>query len=90
MTTTLLRAMMTTTVRAGVMYSPARGLAERQDSRYGDRHRGSREESDEEPYEGASYRARRIRDDRDWDGCRGPAHWPRDCAGGDGGAGFVA
>ena len=47
------------------VYGPARGHAERQDLRYGDRHRDDREESDEEPYEGASYRARRVRDDRD-------------------------
>ena len=72
------------------VYGPARGRAERQDSRYGDRYRDGREDSDEEPYEGASYRARRIRDDRDWDGCRGPAPWRRDGAGGDGGAFFTA
>ena len=72
------------------VYGPARGHAERQEGRYGDRYRDGREESDEEPYEGASYRARRIRDDRDWDGCRGPAPWRRDGAGGDGGAGFAA
>ena len=72
------------------LYGPARGHAERQEGRYGDRYQNGREESDEERYEGASYRARRIRDDRDWDGCRGPAPWRRDGAGGDGGAGFAA
>ena len=71
-------------------YGPARGHAESQDGRYDDRYRDGREDSDEEPYEDASYRARRIRDDRDWDGCRGPALWRRDGAGGDGGAGFAA
>ena len=39
------------------VYGPARGHAERQEGRYGDRYRDGREESDEEPYEGASYRA---------------------------------
>ena len=72
------------------VYGPARSHAERQEGRYGDRYRKSREESDEEPCEGASYRARRIRDGRDWDGCRGPAPWRRDGDGGDGGAGFAA
>ena len=70
------------------LYGPARGHAERQEGRYGDRYPNGREESDEERYEGASYRTRRIRDDRDWDGFRGPAPWRRD--GGDGGAGFAA
>ena len=72
------------------LYGPARGHAERQEGRYGDRYHNGREESDEERYEGPSYRARRIRDDRDWDGCRGPAPWCRDGAGADGGAGFAA
>ena len=72
------------------VYGPARGHAESQDSLYGDRFRDGLEDSDEEPYEGSSYRARRIRDDRDWDGCRGPAPWRRNGAGGDGGAGFAA
>ena len=72
------------------VYGPAHGHAERQDSRYGDRYRDGREESNEEPYEDASYRARRIRDDRDWDGCRDPAPWRGDGTGGDGGAGFAA
>ena len=72
------------------VYGPARGYAERQDSRYGDRYHNGREESDKERYEDASYRARRIRDDRDWDVCRGPAPWRPDGAGGDGGAGFAA
>ena len=71
-------------------YDPARGHAERQDSRYGDRYRDGREDSGDEPYEGGSYRARRIRDDRDWNGCRGPAPWRRDGTGGDGGAGVAA
>ena len=72
------------------VYGPARGHAERQEVRYGDRYRDGREESDEGPYEGASYCVRKIRDDRDWDGCRGPTPWRRDGAGGDGGAGFAA
>ena len=72
------------------VYGPARGHAERQDSRYGDHYRDGCEESDEEPYEGASHRARRIRDDRDWDCRRGPAALRRDGAGGDGDAGFAA
>ena len=72
------------------VYGPARGHAERQEGRYGDRYHKSRKESDEERYEGASYLARRIQDDRDWDGCRGPAPWRREGAGGDGGAGFAA
>ena len=41
-------------------YGPARGHAERQDIRYGQRYRDGLEESDDEPYESASYRARRI------------------------------
>ena len=77
-------------LRGRDVYGPVRGHAERQDSRYGDRYRNGGEETDEEPYESASYRARRIRDDRDWDGCRGPAPWRRDGASGDGGAGFAA
>ena len=72
------------------VYGLARGHAERQEGRYGDHYHNGPEESDEEPYEGTSYRARRVRDDRDWDGCRGPAPWRRDGAGGDGGAGFAA
>ena len=47
------------------VYGPERGHAERQDIRYGQRYRDGLEESDDEPYESASYRARRIRDDRD-------------------------
>ena len=71
-------------------YSPARGHSERQNGRYDDRYRDEREDTDEDPYEGASYRARRVREDREWDGCRGPAPWRRDGAGGDGVAGSVA
>ena len=75
-------------------YEGERGRNERHDGRYPDRVvvavATNTTTSYEDPEDGVSYRVRRVREDQDWDGCRGLAPWCRDGAGGDGRAVFSA